>query len=555
MQNFDFTWVYAYIRFSSDAQADGFSFERQREAVYAWTRSYGIADERVEFIEDAGYSAFTGAHMSRGALGKLLKRLQDSPREGNELVLFEAVDRSSREGPFLFSYMVGSFLAAGVFIHFLDERHPFSRNYPADPTLQLKLTIYASVAQQESSRKSIFSTNNWKNKRRAAQQDGTIITKECPRWLSVEEGKFVVDEERVEAIHAVFHLAKTGWGIGKIVRYANEWRWPVPGNGEVWHNSLLNRLFANRALLGEFQPHIKRDGKKVPEGEPISDYYPRVVDSDLFYAVRAVRSTIAQFPNRRDEHNYNYLQGLGRCECGGTWRRVNKQSGKQRGYAQYSCSNRQNGLSKCENLPAKYFDHHFIVALCKNIPDFLAKIRSSTVDQGAAISDELGDIESRLVKLLDSLELNGDPAGLVTNRISSLVERKGELLQERERLLIEPISDSATFSMTEALSLYIPAFLDNYDGDSEESLKAFQARALFRSRLLSVVEQVTVSLSRTNINVLLKNREKLPLTIAHPKDVDDAGYGISPDDVGENDFDIEGDRRILEELEKTKIIY
>lgn len=555
MQNFDFTRVYAYIRFSTDTQADGFSFERQREAVFAWTRPYGIPDERVEFIEDAGYSAFTGAHISRGALGKLLKRVQNSPRNGNELVLFEAVDRSSREGPFLFSYMVGSFLNAGLFIHFLDERHPFSKQYPADPTLELKLTIYASVAKQESSRKSVFSSNNWKNKRRKAAENGTILTKECPRWLTVQDGKFIVDKDRVAAIRAVFDLGKAGWGVGKIVRHANQQRWSVPGNGNIWHTSLLNRLFSNRALLGEFQPHVRRDGKRVPEGGPISDYYPAVIDSDLFYAVRAARSTLAQFPNRRDENNYNYLQGLGRCECGGTWRRINKNSGKQRGYAQYSCSNRQLGLSKCKNLSARYFDHHFIVELCKNIPDFLSKIRSSTVDNGIAISGELRDIETRLLKLVESIELNGDPAGLITQRMESLVARKEELLQERERSYVEPISDSATFSMTEALSMYLPAFLNNYDEESEDSLEAFKARALFRARLALVVEEVTVKLSDWEIVVLLKNREKLPLKIKNPKDVDDAGFGISPDDVGENDFDIEGDRRILHELEKLKEIY
>lgn len=554
MQNF--SHVYAYMRFSSDPQADGFSFDRQRESAFKWTRERGIPDDCVEPIEDSGFSAYSGAHVTKGALGKLLTRLSTSARVGNELVLFEAVDRASRQGLFTFSQMINQFLEAGVFIHFLGEDEPFSKQSPPRGVLEIKLALLASLAREESFRKSVFSSNNWKNKRARAYQDGTIITKECPRWLRVENREFVVDMVRVASIHAVFDLAKSGWGVGKIVRYANEQKWPVPGKGKVWHNSLLTRLFANRALLGEFQPHVRRGGKKVPEGAPIEDYYPKVMDSELFFSVRASRSSASSFPNRRDEHNYNYLQGVGRCECGGTWRRVNKQSGKQKGYAQYSCSNRQIGTSKCMNLPARHFDHHFIAELCIGIPGFLAKIRASTIDKGTALSGELRDTESRLANLGDSIEANGDPGGMLTKRMSTLISRKTVLLEEIEKFHAESIPSSIDFSKTEALSIYIPAFLTYYEESKSEGAKnAFSSRALFRSRLLSVVERVTIALNRTNLEVLLKNGDILKLTIPPLNDEGDAGYGVAPDDAGDNDFDIEGDRRILDELDRLKPIY
>src|ERR1700677_4813658 len=119
-----FTRVYAYMRFSSDPQADGFSFERQRDSALRWTRENGVPDDCVEFVEDAGFSAYSGAHFSSGSLGKLFSRLSSTVREGNELLLFEAVDRASRQGLFKFSQMINQFLETGVFVHFFGEDEP-----------------------------------------------------------------------------------------------------------------------------------------------------------------------------------------------------------------------------------------------------------------------------------------------------------------------------------------------------------------------------------------------------------------------------------------------
>ncbi|WP_081051546.1 recombinase family protein [Burkholderia diffusa] len=543
-----FTRVYAYLRFSSDGQSDGLSFERQRELAYAWTRSQGIPDSAVEFVEDAGFSAFWGAHLSKGALGKLLTRLAETPRDGNELLLFEAVDRSSRQGLFLFSSMIGEFLKTGVFIHFLGEVAPFSKDFPADSILQLKLGIFASLAQQESARKSALSGSNWRNKRKLAYKDGTILTKECPRWLKVVDGHFSVLNDRVASINEVLELAKNGWGVGKIVRYANAKKLPVPGKGGTWHNSLINRLFDNRALLGEYQPHVRVNGKKVAEGEPIPNYYPAVVDPDLFYSVRGIRSTVSEFPNRRDENNYNYLQGLGKCECGGSWRRINKNSGKQLGYAQYSCSNRQRGVTKCKNIPARFFDLYFIAELCSNIPAFLSKVQAAANVKTDSLQAHLKDIEARLGKLIETIENNGDPGGMLTSRMKELLEEKTEVFREIERVSLISAANIESFSEYEAASVYIPAFLTFFESGQDGADNAFKARALFRARLLSAVEVVRMHLDRRQVEVTLKNGSKLPLTLPDIGEIPDAAdFGMSSDEDIYPD-EVEEDRRAIDEL-------
>ncbi|QGT03294.1 recombinase family protein [Burkholderia pseudomallei] len=549
----NFSRVYAYLRFSSDGQSDGLSFERQRELAYQWTRAQGLPDSAVEFIEDPGRSAYSGAHLSKGELGLLLKRLKETRREGNELLLFEAVDRSSRQGLFLFSSMIADFLKTGIFIHFLGEASPFSLSYPADSLLQLKLGIYASLAQQESARKSALSGNNWRSKRKRAREANdenavVILTRECPRWLKVVNGKFVELPKQIEAIKGVFERARDGWGVTKIVRHANENKWAAPGKKGTWHNSLVNRLLENRALLGEYQPCVRINGKRVPEGDPILGYYPKVIDQELFYAVRGIRSTVSTFPNRRDKNNYNYLQGVAKCHCGGSWRRLNKNSGKQAGYALYGCSNRQRGVTACRNIPAKFFDHHFIAELCLNIPAFLAKIQAASTITSDSLRSYLGDVERRLLNLSESIERNGDPVGMLTSRMRQLADEKIEVLAKIEQASFSSNANPESFDAYQAATVYIPAFLNRYDDDPEGAEQAFTTRALFRARLLSAVSNVTVNQDRRIATVMLRSGEKLPLTLPSIDEIAGAAeYGVSaeedlyPEEIAE-------DRRLADEL-------
>jgi len=55
---------------------------------------------------------------------------------------------------------------------------------------------------------------------------------------------------------------------------------------EGWRESYVKKILKNRAVIGEFQPHKLLNGKRQPIGEPILDYYPSIVDTDIFYRVQ-----------------------------------------------------------------------------------------------------------------------------------------------------------------------------------------------------------------------------------------------------------------------------
>lgn len=499
-----YTKVFVYLRFSSEGQADGNSFERQRVSAEGYLRRTGISESTVEWVEDPAFSAFHGDHVKSGALGKLLRRVREGAIS-NGLLIFEAVDRASRQGSMSFFAMLHEFLEAGFSIYFLDQpdTEPFDKKAPP-PFFFTFLSMKADIAQYESQRKSDFSSKNWEKRRRLARDEKQVFTAECPRWLTIVNNEYVVNSTYAESIEMVFRLAAQKWGISKIVRFANEQQWPVPANGQKWHLSLLNRLFNNRALIGEFQPHKGSKSRRQSVGDAILDYYPIAVDIDLFHSVQRMRSASAVFPNRTDDNNYNYLMGLGKCECGGTWRRLNKNSGKQKGYAQYSCSNRQLGASKCANISGKMFDANFIGLACERIPELITVIDDKRAERKSSLESQLADVVRRISRLLDLFEISDELPAEVAERFRNAKIQRIKIQEQLREL--EGTNVENPFNFGDAVSAYLPAFIDYFeDSKTKEAQDAQQARALFRGKLLQSVESVTVGVCRLSMTIKLLN--------------------------------------------------
>lgn len=54
-----------------------------------------------------------------------------------------------------------------------------------------------------------------------------------------------------------------------------------------WYKRYVIRILNNRAVLGEFQPCTRNEqNKSMPQGDPITDYYPPVVNETDFVAAR-----------------------------------------------------------------------------------------------------------------------------------------------------------------------------------------------------------------------------------------------------------------------------
>lgn len=522
-----YTRVFVYLRFSSEGQAKGHSFDRQRADALKFLRKHGIDESQVEWVEDPAFSAFTGDHLKHGALGKLLQRVRNGEESGG-LLIFEAVDRASREGGIALITMLSEFLDAKFSIYFLDEpqNKPYNKKNPP-PFAATFLSMRADLARLESQRKSTFSLSNWDKRRELARTTGQPLTRECPMWLVVENNEYLVIPEIAESIREVFRLARDGWGTTRIASYANREGLPAPANKGVWHAGLIDQLFKNRALIGECWPKTIAEDENgdLVSIKPIIGLYPAIIEPDLFNNVSVARSALERFPNRRDENNYNYLQGIGRCACGerSSWRRLNKNSRKQAGYSQYSCSERQKGASNCSNIEGKVFDSNFIEMACEKIPALILVADDKRAEKMALAGAELDEIERERGTLSAFLKKNPDLADEIADEMRANRDRRIRVRAELAEL--EELAAGKPFDFGDAVGAYLPAFLD-YHGEKESTAgkTAFNARALFRARLIQSVKSVVIAIDRKSMRVVLKNGGEFE----HP--ITDREFGT------ENDF-------------------
>jgi len=288
----------AYVRFSSDRQAEGDSTKRQTDLVKAYCAGKGFSLEMI--VSDEGKSAFKGHHISNGELGKFLLEADKGMYQGRAF-LIEEIDRLSRQGVLATFELISRILNAGMTVHEINTGRIINELDDLDTADTGILTAVRGILAKDSSRKlkaRLLSARS--NEREQARKDGLAFTSRCPSWCSSEVGdKVVVIPERKRTVERIFQLASQGAGCKSITTILiAEGKEPFSNGkqGQKWSPEFVQKTLGNRAVLGEFQPHrlteVKREnGKKVvvrvPEGEPIL-MYPQIISHELFNAARAM---------------------------------------------------------------------------------------------------------------------------------------------------------------------------------------------------------------------------------------------------------------------------
>lgn len=328
---------YPYVRFSSTRQEDGSTRTRQNELIDAFVSQHSLEVDR--HLEDAGTSAYHGKNASaEGVLGQFLQEVRKGEIERGSYLLIENFDRLSRDKIVRSNKIFTDLLFSGIKIVILDR----NKVYDAD-NLDVGDWINAQVefgrANAESKRKSDFSSKAWKYNREK-MRDGEIVTKKVPTWLKVENNTFIIDEEKVERIRTLFKLSLSK-GLQEATKEYNQ----LFIEKIAIHQAQY--LLSNRKLIGEHSPqkiHYDENGKlmRKDEGEPIPNYYPAVIDEELFLKVQSVIKSRKPFSGRYSNQRYNVFRDLIYCKwCGGTIRYMNK---GERDY--FICTNSMTG--KCD---------------------------------------------------------------------------------------------------------------------------------------------------------------------------------------------------------------
>lgn len=505
-----FAQVFAYIRFSSDAQIDGDSFARQRASVQRFCSSHHVPFESVQFIEDPGLSAFAGDHLKKGELGAFFKRVK-ADEFTRSLFLVESVSRLSRQGPFVAFPLVSTLLDHGFHVAFIEDQIPPFNKENTPPQVSILLSVLSSMAKGESDAKALYARANWSKRRKlSAENPGSFVfTRECPLWLKIENNRYQIVEEKAESVRTIHQLYSQGWGISKLVRHANSSRLPVPGKGDNWHFSLIKRCLDNAAVIGQFQPHERIKGQRVPSGPAIDGFYPSVVPLDLWHKVRKLRQLSPDFPGRRSNNNFNFLQGLAKCSCGGAWRRMNKNSQAQNNYSLYSCSNRQRAFTNCANINGQVFDTFFINRVFKEIPLFLKDQQNPELARLTTLQAELKEVQAKKSRLLNLLQADQSSVQDVAPLLA--LRRSEETTIQADIDKLAKLEVSPTLKPLPDLHLFLFAFTYFPDPDQNPEFYelAYRVRSYFRVRLLELIHLITIDENRQSLTIQFKNGQTL----------------------------------------------
>jgi DNA invertase Pin-like site-specific DNA recombinase len=282
--------AYSYLRMSTDLQLKGDSRRRQLELSGAYAKIHGYTLAEGAQLEDIGVSAFRGDNVRDGALGRFL----DAVKRG--MVEPGSLDRLSREQVMAAHTLFLSIVQAGINVVTLMD----GRVYRAGETNLVDLItslVIMNTAHEESQKKSVRVGAAWKNKRVLAAS-GKPMTACCPGWLclSSDRTRYELVPERVEIVRRIFADYVAGVGMYSIARRLDHANVPAFGGKNGWHQSFVKKVLQNRAVIGEFQPCIKRDGRRIAEGDPIKGYYPPAIDKELFY--RAQNVTLSRTKSR-----------------------------------------------------------------------------------------------------------------------------------------------------------------------------------------------------------------------------------------------------------------
>lgn len=355
--------VYSYIRFSTPEQKLGDSERRQVEMAKAY------ADEKGFFFDqhlmDEGLSGYHGNHRKKGALGSFLQRVEHGEVAVGSILVVENIDRLGRESILdALDSTIFRLIRKGVAIQTLQPRDFYDEESLKRNGIY-RLIAQIDVAHAESEKKSERGKQNWQQKRRLARENGRILTKRAPAWLMIKDNKFVEIPEATIAISKIFDLKLDGLGktaIAKAMNRSSGWR-PPRGNG--WRESYVEKILNNKAVIGEYQPHRIVDGKRVPDGKVIQDYYPRIIGTELFEAVQEIKASM-QGKGGRTGKARNLFRHIAKCGyCGASMVFVDKGPSK-RGGRYLWCENARLGVKKggvrvCSKSRVRYNDFQDVI--------------------------------------------------------------------------------------------------------------------------------------------------------------------------------------------------
>ena len=418
-----------------------------------------------------------------------------------------------------------SIIDAGINIVTLADNHVYTAEKTELVDLVTSLVIM-SRAHEESQMKSRRVGAAWANKRANAKTKP--LTAQCPAWLelSADRTAYEVHEDRAKIIRRIFREAANGVGSYSITRRLNEDSITPFARSRGWQMSYVSKILNNRSVIGEYQPHKMVAGKRVPDGPAITNYFPAVVEQELFYrAQQGRRERLARGAGRKGKFISNLFSGLATCAyCRAPMHFENK-GYPPKGACYLVCDAARRGLG-CETKRWRYdhFETSFLafvreVDLAQIVHSEEVAARRSALEASIeALQGELATIGQQMDRTYELFAIAGEAKEFVAEKLKALESRRAAIdeelrLKQAERTAITA-EVSAYYESRDQVKALL-AQLQGRDGD-----EVYKLRAQIAARLKSLVTTIIVAplgdapLTRRTIE-FLSNQPDAEDVIAH----------------------------------------
>jgi DNA invertase Pin-like site-specific DNA recombinase len=489
--------AYSYIRFSTPEQQRGDSSRRQTELSQRYAEAHGLTLDESLTYRDLGVSAFDKSNIRNGELGAFLRAIDSGAVEPGSYLLVESLDRLSRAKVTDALEVFMSIINRGIRLVTLADGREYSKEKINEQFTELIISIVVmSRAHEESLTKSRRLKEAWKAKR--GRIGDAKLTEIAPAWLKLNEDRtaYSLVPDRVQLVQRMFEWSKDGIGSETIARRLNQQglsNWGTR-SADQWHASYIKKILDNRAVLGEFQPHTLIDGKRVPEGDPAFDYFPRIVaDEDFVLAKAARQSRRTSSAGRKGATFSNLFSGFLRCGyCNGSMVYVNKGHSGPRGKL-LVCARAKAG-NGCHYVPWEYpqFERS-VLTYCKGL-DFDAFLQTRDT-----VKSELAALSARVAVLESSMTDNEQKQANVIEAIESGAKfqqfeaRMVQLEQERMRLGVELEETRQKYDLRANATVDVTAVRASID-ELLHRIRALEGEELYdvRARLSQHIKRLIV---------------------------------------------------------------
>ena len=310
--------VAAYCRVSTDKDDQANSFESQQR----YFREYIERNPDWELVKIYPDEGISGTNTKKR---KEFNRMIAAAKAGKiDLIITKEVSRFARNTVDTLQY-TRDLKKLGVYVFFMNDNINTK-----DPDSELRLTIMASIAQEESRKTS--ERVKWGQKRRMEQ--GVVFGRDMLGY-DVRDGKLFINEAGAEVVRLIFHkFLEEGKGTYTIARELREAGIETSTPMKNWTNTVILRALRNEKYCGDliqkktYTPDYLSHDKKYNRGEEefvvLRDHHEPIISRELFDKAqvrlkaaqqKATKTTVGWEEDERAFYNVFYCGDCKRKMC------------------------------------------------------------------------------------------------------------------------------------------------------------------------------------------------------------------------------------------------